>query len=100
MREIKLNLGCGLKKKEGFINIDINRRLNPDTVLDLNILPYPFKNDSIDYIYATQVIEHLEIHLIDFLKEIYRILSPEGIVEIIFPNMFSLKNRIRYLFGT
>lgn len=99
MENVKLNLGSGIKKKEGFINIDINPRLSPDMVLNLNNCPYPFKNDSIDYIYTTQVIEHLEIHLIDFLKEIYRILKPEGILEIIFPNMFSLMNRIRYIFG-
>ena len=96
-----MNLGCGMKKREGFINIDINPSFNPDIVLDLNKPFYPFKNDSIGYIYTTQVIEHLEIHLIDFLKEMYRILKPgDGSVEIIFPNMFSLKNRIRYLFGT
>lgn len=99
MKDVKLNLGCGAKKKEGFINIDINHSLNPNIVLDLNSSPYPFKNNSISHIYAAQVAEHLEIHLIDFLKEAYRILRPEGILEIIFPNMFSLKNRIRYLFG-
>lgn len=48
MSSIKLNLGCGVNKKEGFINIDINPRLNPDMVLDLNSQPYPFKNDSVD----------------------------------------------------
>lgn len=99
MKGGKLNLGCGIKKKEGFINIDINCNFNPDLVTDLNNLFYPFKDDSVDDVYVAQALEHLKIHLIDFLKEIYRILKPEGVLEIIFPNMFSARNRIRYLFG-
>lgn len=79
MRDIKLNLGCGVKKREGFINIDINHRLKPEIVLDLNSIPYPFKDATVDYIYTAQVIEHLEIHLIDFLKEMHRVLKPVGL---------------------
>lgn len=100
MQGVKLNLGCSTKKREGFINIDINQYVKPDLVLDLNLLPYPFNADSVDYIYSAQFIEHLEIHLIDFLREAYRILKPEGTLEIILPNMFSLRNRIKFLFGT
>lgn len=96
---LHLNLGSGLSKKEGFINIDINPRVEPDLVLDLNVLPYPFESDSVDFIYASQFIEHLTVNSINFFQECYRILKPNGILEFHLPNMFSLKVRFMYLFG-
>jgi predicted SAM-dependent methyltransferase len=96
---LKVNLGCGNKKIEGFLNIDVNPDFRPDMVLDLNILPYPFASNSVDHILAAQILEHLQIHCIDFLKEVYRILKPDGVIELYMPNMFSLPNRVRYLFG-
>ena len=32
---MKLNIGCGLKKKKGYINIDISKDVNPDRVVDV-----------------------------------------------------------------
>ena len=33
---LKLNICCGLNKKDGFINIDINKKVRPDVVCDVN----------------------------------------------------------------
>ena len=38
-----LQLGCGTKKIENAITLDINPAVNPDVVHDLNIFPYPFQ---------------------------------------------------------
>lgn len=96
---LRLNLGSGMSKKEGFINIDINPKVEPDLVLDLNLLPYPFESESVDYIYSSQFVEHLAVQSIDFFQECYRILKPNGVLEFHLPNMFSLKVRFLYLFG-
>ncbi len=96
---MKLNLGCGLKKREGFINIDINPDFEPDRILDLNVTPYPFEDNSCEYILAFELLEHLTIHPIDFFRECFRILKSDGILEFTTPNMFTVRRKILYLLG-
>jgi len=50
-----LDLGCGNKKIQGAIGIDINPLSDADVIHDLNVLPYPF-NDSRVEIIADNVI--------------------------------------------
>ena len=83
----KLSLGCGNEpqpKEKGWINLDINMQPGVDVVHNLEVYPYPFKDNTFDYILAEFIIEHLN----DFskvLKELHRILKPEGVVEISVP---------------
>ena len=55
--KMDLNLGCGDKKLPGFVNVDLFG--NPDIKHDLNIAPYPFKDNSVDYIISEHCLEHL-----------------------------------------
>ena len=55
----KLNLGCGSKIKEGFVNLDKYNTFKPDIVHDLEDFPYPFKENSIDEILLSHVLEHI-----------------------------------------
>jgi len=80
---IKLNLGCGNDKREGFINADIDG--DADLLWDLNRFPYPFKENSVDFIIASHIVEHLKEPL-DFFKEIKRILKPKGVAKISVPH--------------
>jgi SAM-dependent methyltransferase len=73
----KLNLGCGERKKPGYINIDWNREVEPDVVHDLNKLPYPFENNSFDLIEVSHVLEHLDTPFL-VMKELHRLLKPDG----------------------
>jgi len=79
----KLNLGCGKTILKGFINGDIEKPA--DLLMDLNKYPYKFKTNSIDYILASHVIEHLESPE-KFLTEMRRILREGGILEIKVPH--------------
>ena len=72
-----LNLGCGEFKKEGYINIDICDRLEPDVVQDLNHFPYPIKSDSFKLIESDHSLEHLENPFM-VMKELHRILVKDG----------------------
>ncbi len=85
---VKLNLGCGKKKYSNFINVDINPRVKPDIIYDLNKIPWPFKDESIDYILMDNVLEHLD-DIISVVTEIYRILKRGGIAEIKVPYWLS-----------
>lgn len=53
----KLHLGCFNKKIYGFTNIDIRTEVNPDLVDDAFILK-TIKNDSIELIYTSHMLEH------------------------------------------
>jgi len=75
--EKKLNLGCGEQKKEGYINVDWLKDLNPDIVHNLNVFPYPFNHSEFDLIEADHVLEHLD-RPFDVMKELHRLLKSGG----------------------
>jgi SAM-dependent methyltransferase len=81
---IKLNLGCGRKYLDGYINCDVAPSVRCDRVFDLNVTPYPFEPDSVDEILADNVLEHLE-DVVRTMEEIYRILRPGGTATILLP---------------
>ena len=82
----KLNLGCGPDIRKGWINTDQFKRKGVDAIFDLNKTPYPFKDNSIDEIYASHILEHLDIPVHKFMKEIHRILKPAGKITIKVPH--------------
>ncbi len=76
-----LNLGAGRKPLAGAINHDL--RLDPErpwvTVAhDLNVLPWPWPDESFRLVVARAVLEHLRINLVESLNECWRILAPGG----------------------
>lgn len=81
----KLNLGCGDFKKEGYINSDISVRTEPDILMNLDHIPYPFKDNEFDLIEADHVLEHLS-EPFEVMKELNRILKTGGRLEIRVPH--------------
>ena len=83
---MKLNLGCGFRHEEGFVNIDNREECHPDLLCDLSGR-LPFEDNSIGEIRAFDFLEHLypddAIHLIE---EIYRVLAPNGKFESLTPS--------------
>ena len=79
--EKKLNFGSGKKKMKGYVNADIH---GADVNFDFNKFPYPFKDDTFDYIYACHTIEHLE-NLFRVFEELHRICKDGATIEIISP---------------
>jgi trans-aconitate methyltransferase len=83
---MKLHLGCGNKKIDGYINIDIRVDVNPDLIDDISKLN-EVKNNSVDVIYACHVLEHFGRHeYMDVLKRWYEVLNDGGILRISVPN--------------
>lgn len=77
----KLNLGCGLDYKEGWINVDTRKNIKTDMRFDLNKTPYPIKKNTIDLVYMRNVIEHLD-NPIKVLKELCRICKNGAIIKV------------------
>lgn len=86
---MKLNLGCGQNRREGYRDFDKYPTFAPDLIWDLEATPYPFDSNSITEIAATHVLEHLGQRTETFLaimKELYRLLVPSGTIEIKAPH--------------
>ncbi|GBE20400.1 methyltransferase domain protein [archaeon BMS3Abin17] len=80
----KLNIGSGNDYKEGFVNLDCNKNLKADIYANLE-KKWPFPDNSFDYIYASNIIEHFEnIHFI--CDELHRVAKNGAIIEIIVPH--------------
>ena len=86
-KKLKLNLGCGSKILEGYVNVD--KFGNPDQKVDLEVFPWPWKDNSVKEIILSHVLEHLGKDTDIFLKimqELYRISSKKAIIHINVPH--------------
>ena len=54
-----LHIGSGLSKIENTITLDINSATKPDMVWDLNKIPWPLENNSIDGVIAMNIVANL-----------------------------------------
>lgn len=75
---MKLYLGAGLKRLEGYLHVDVKGCSGIDLVHDLDQLPWPWDNDTAEAIVAEDLVEHLSINLIQFCDEAWRVLMPGG----------------------
>ena len=67
------------------VTLDIEPRHKTDVVHDLNILPWPFRDEEFEEIHCYEVLEHLGQQgdaksFFAHFGEIYRILKPSGIL--------------------
>ena len=86
---IKLNLGSGSKILPGYTNVDKFDTYNPDIVHDLEKFPYPFKNNSVNEILLSHVLEHVGQNPDIFnkiIRELYRICVNGTIINIKVPH--------------
>ena len=56
---MKLHLGCGNKKMQGWVNIDSVKAVDPDLVHDLR-QPFPYADQSVSEILAEDLLEHFD----------------------------------------
>lgn len=86
----ELNLGCGMKRRDGCLNVDKVERVQPDLLWDLDRYPYPLPASHFRRIFVGDVIEHLQ-NVSDFMLESHRLLEAGGSIEITTPH-FSCAN--------
>ena len=89
-KKIRLHLGCGKRNFPGFINIDRSNYKHIHFKRNVNNLKI-FKNNSVDMIYASHVLEYFDINEAkSVLKEWKRVLIKGGLLRISIPNFKSL----------
>lgn len=60
MNNLRIDLGCGLQKKEGTLGIDVESYPGVDHVVDLEKEPLPFADRSVEYVHSSHMLEHIE----------------------------------------
>ena len=88
MPQLKLNLGCGLKRIADALNVDIVSRVGPDIVCNLDRRPWPFLDSQFSEVFAYDVIEHCD-DVIATMEEIHRVSTDNAIVHITVPHFSS-----------
>jgi len=83
-----LDMGCGKRKLSNAIGVDINEESDADVVCDLNKIPYPFKDNSVDKIRFADCLEHIE-DVPKVMEEVYRISKPQAKINIASPHFSS-----------
>jgi predicted SAM-dependent methyltransferase len=86
--DLKINIGNGPFKHEGWINVDCSISLAKDVVsCDLR-RTWPLRSDSAKYIFSEHVFEHFAYpdEIGHVLSECYRVLKPGGVLRVIVPN--------------
>lgn len=83
---VKLLLGCGPTRMEGFVGVDIIGGPTVDIISSVDTLP--FKDGEVDAIVAEHVIEHLTYYQFNrAMAEWYRVLKSGGTLEIECPDL-------------
>ena len=116
--EVKLHLGAYNCPVEGWINTDISRQiflarmpLAPVLAGRIGLItqaqaadhqrgvwrkvpylnlarPFPFKDNTVDYVFSSHVLEHLPRPVAEnFARECYRVLKPEGVTRVAVPDL-------------
>jgi len=83
---MRIYLGAGKDRKEGFTNVDIYPFEGIDIVADVT-KGVPLPTDCAELVYSQDFLEHIAPeHKIKVMNEIYRLLKPGGLMEHWIPN--------------
>ena len=97
-----LNVGSGGQDIQGFINLDFvsdhyYQKGGFDGVnYDMRSDSLPYRDESVDNIYCSHVIEHIETHHVkNFLQDSYRVLKNGGTLRIVCPDSLLLYSALK-----
>jgi SAM-dependent methyltransferase len=85
---IRLDIGCGANKQEGFVGIDYRKLPGVDIVHNLEKFPYPLPDESVLAAVCSHVVEHINPHggvFMQFMDEIWRVMKPKAQIAIATP---------------
>ena len=86
---MKLNMGCGHNKRVNYINVDQSAVCLPDQVVNLEVTPWPWPNNSVDEVLFENSLEHIghETHVfLAIIQELYRVCKNDAIIKIDVPH--------------
>lgn len=107
-RLLRLHLGCGTNKLEGWVNIDSVSECQPDVVADIT-QALPYADASVDELLAEDLLEHFDKYMrFVVFSEWVRVLKLDGTITLQVPNFkkilfkyfkFGFDNFVDFIFG-
>ena len=77
--KLKLDIGCGENRQEGFIGMDQRDLPTVDILQDIEKFPWPLGDCSCEILVASHIVEHIKPWLsVAFMNECWRVLEPGG----------------------
>ncbi len=83
---MKLNLGSGNKRYNGYVNIDRDVNSGPDYCIDLEAMPLPLEDNSVTEVLAHHILEHMGEGFFHLIKELYRVCINGTIIDVRVPH--------------
>lgn len=84
---VKIDLGCGPNKKEGFVGVDQFAFPNVDHVVQIAKEPLPFEDGSVEEVHASHFVEHLTAAERCYLmNDLFRVMKPGAKMQMIVPH--------------
>ena len=89
---MRIDLGCGTRKKEGYIGVDSRPFDGVDVVCDLGTERWPWGDETVEEAHSSHMVEHLTgPQRIHFVNELYRVLKRGGKAQIIVPHWANVR---------
>ena len=86
-RPLRLHVGSGPQRLEGWVNVDRQDLPEVDLVADVTA-GLPVGDGEAEAVFAEHFLEHLPLdHAVAFLREAHRVLAPEGWLRLTTPNL-------------
>lgn len=84
---LRINIGCGRLKLDGFVNIDESEEVEPDLVVGAEDFLRSCEDGTVDEIYAGHFLEHIEYEDGQrVLRECLRVLRSGGKIGVVVPD--------------
>lgn len=83
---MKINIGAGNTRVDGYIRIDYDANSEPDYCIDIEKEKLPFEDSVVDTVVAHHILEHLGEGYFHVLKEIYRVCKHNAVIDIRVPH--------------
>lgn len=84
---MKIDIGCGEFKREGYAGVDLLAGEGVDFVVDVTKEALPFEDCSVDAVSTSHFLEHITYDdAVKVLSEAHRVLRKGGEIEIVVPN--------------
>ena len=88
---MKLDLGCGKEKRDGYEGVDLMDHPSVDHHFDIGKAEWPIEDNSVEAISSAHVLEHMrDKQVITLLLESYRVLQSGGAIELCVPDLMNV----------
>lgn len=86
---VRLDIGCGENKREGWVGMDVRDMEGVDIVHNVEDFPWPLPDEGVLVAVCSHLVEHINPHggvFIRFMDEAWRVMRPGGQLAIVTPH--------------